>query len=88
MPFLPEMQALYDDFVRTSRQSGFQAGHEAGFQDGHKAGERAVLHRQLARRFGDLPQDARQRLEEATSSQLERWSDRVLHATALADVFG
>jgi hypothetical protein len=43
--------------------------------------------RQLQRRFGDLPAALHERLAAAEAEQLERWADRLLSATSLAEVF-
>ncbi len=50
-------------------------------------GEMRVLQRQLTRRFGDLPVWAVSRLEEAGLEELEVWTDRVLDAGTLEEVF-
>ena len=49
-------------------------------------GERAVLLRQLRSRFGELPAAAVAKVEGAETGQLERWADRVLVGTTLAEV--
>jgi len=41
----------------------------------------------LSRRFGALPGWVDQRLEQANEVDLEYWTDRVLDAQALDDVF-
>ena len=56
-------------------------------QEGRQKGEAALLERQLALRFGELPQWARRRLENASVGELERWGERVLDAPALEAVF-
>ncbi len=55
--------------------------------EGEKKGEIAVLRRLLERRFGALPADAIERLENADVDLLLEWSDRVLTATRLDEVF-
>lgn len=69
-------------------------GSEAGevvmstAQDLLNQGERRVLERQLRRRFGELDGATRARLEAATGTELEEWTDRVLEAKSLAEVLG
>jgi len=46
-----------------------------------------VLTRQLTRRFGELPGWVEAHLSAATEAQLEAWSDAVLDARSLAEVF-
>jgi len=45
------------------------------------------LERQLTRRFGPLPQSARKKLAEAGNEQLAAWSDALLEAQSLRQVF-
>ncbi|WP_142810906.1 DUF4351 domain-containing protein [Tepidiphilus olei] len=69
--------------IRQREQSALQQG----LQEGVLQGEALLLQRMLTRRFGPLPEWARQRLEDATSNELETWADRVLDAARLEDVF-
>ncbi|HEY9279037.1 MAG TPA: DUF4351 domain-containing protein, partial [Eoetvoesiella sp.] len=55
--------------------------------EGRQAGEAALLQRLLIRKFGPLPQPIQQRLQSATSAQLETWSLNILDATSLDQVF-
>jgi predicted transposase YdaD len=50
-------------------------------------GQQELLLRQLARRFGALPEAVTARVMNAGSEELERWGDRVLDAASLDDVF-
>ena len=54
---------------------------------GRQEGERRLLQRLLTRRFGDLPEWVTPRLEQAGVEELEAWTDRVLDAGALEEVF-
>ncbi len=58
-----------------------------GEQVGIRKGELAVLRRLLERRFGELPSEAAERLERADVDLLLVWSDRILTAAKLDDVF-
>ncbi|MGK3986953.1 DUF4351 domain-containing protein [Sorangium sp. So ce136] len=53
---------------------------------GRQEGERAILLRLLRARFGELPDTAVARVEEAEIAALERWAERVLSAKTLAEV--
>jgi hypothetical protein len=55
--------------------------------EGRAEGVASVLVRQLTRRFGAVPDGARDRIDAAPLEQLEAWSDRVLDAATLDDVF-
>ncbi|MDR2452489.1 MAG: DUF4351 domain-containing protein [Candidatus Accumulibacter sp.] len=46
------------------------------------------LARQLSRRYGPLPEWARERLRRADAAQREAWADAVLDAASLAEVVG
>ena len=61
---------------------------ERGHSTGKLEGKLETLTRQLARRFGPLPEWAAHRLSAGTGEQLDAWSDRVLDAANLAEVFG
>ena len=50
-------------------------------------GEVKILQRQLTLRFGKLPDVVVVRLKEANAEQLEAWSEQVLFASTLEDVF-
>ncbi len=62
-------------------------GRKEGEQIGIRKGELAVLRRLLERKFGKLPADAVDRLERADVDLLLVWSERVLTAEKLDDVF-
>ena len=69
------------------RQEGRQEGMERGVRQGRVEGERAVLERQLLRRFRRLSPGAAERLRRASANDLETWADNVLDADTLDDVF-
>ena len=69
-------------------QQGIQQGMARGVAQGKTQGEQTLLLRQLHRRFGELPEATRQRLEQASTDELETWADRVLDADSLEQVFG
>lgn len=79
----PEEVTVMAGFLERAREEGMQQGMEEGMQQG----ERAVLERQLQRRFGPLAPEVQQRLEQASSEELERWADIVLDANRLEDIF-
>ena len=57
----------------------------AGDVKRHEGASR-VLVRQLERRFGPLPSQARERIEAASTEQIEQWALRVIDASSLDDV--
>jgi hypothetical protein len=60
---------------------------EEGRAQGVQRGGAAVLTRQLERKFGAVPEAARRRIEAADEGTLLGWSECVLTATRLDDVF-
>ncbi len=54
---------------------------------GEKKGECTVLERLLKNRFGDIPEQYRKRVEQADSDKLLKWTDRVLTAETIDEVF-
>jgi hypothetical protein len=69
-----------------AEQKGRQEGRQEGEQKGRQEGEAALLRRLLERRFGVLPDWARDRIAAADSAALEEWGLRVLDAGSLDDV--
>jgi Putative transposase, YhgA-like/Domain of unknown function (DUF4351) len=63
-----------------------QEGEQRAEQKGRQEGEAALLRRQLERRFGVLPDWARDRIAAADTAALEDWGLRVLDASSLDDV--
>ncbi len=57
-------------------------------EQGMVLGQARMLSRLLARRFGEVPESVKARLEAATEDELDAWSDAVLTANAIDEVFG
>ena len=62
-------------------------GEQRGVQQGMATGERTLLIRLLNRRFGPLDPATQQRLESASTADLERWAENILDAQSLEEVF-
>jgi hypothetical protein len=62
-------------------------GIQQGMQQGIQQGEVFILKRLLKRRFGELPVQLEQRLNEASIGELESWAEHILSANTLEDVF-
>lgn len=73
--------------VNFGYQKGRQEGLEEGRAEGRQEGERTLLLRFLERRFGLLPRHYQERLQQASDEQLLHWSERLLEAKQLTDVF-
>jgi len=61
---------------------------QEGLLEGVTQGESKLLKKQLARRFGDLPDWVSDKLSNANEQDLEQWGDAVLSAPTLDAVFG
>jgi hypothetical protein len=72
--------------VKLENMPFYSVGLEKGMEKGMAKGEAAILVRLLERRFGPLTGDDRQRIERASSAQLETWADRVLTAETVKEV--
>ena len=73
--------------IARARDEGMQQGMQQGMRQGRVEGERAVLERQLRRRFGFLSPEVVERLDQASAADLETWAENVLDAQTLDDVF-
>jgi hypothetical protein len=84
---LQEVYTLERKVIMPYVTSAERFGIEKGRQEGRQEGEAALLKRQLARRFGTLPDAVQVRLTTATIDQLEEWAIKVLDAESLDEVF-
>ncbi len=69
------------------KAEGEARGKAAGKIEGKAEGKAEMLLRQLCRRFKALPGDIESRVQSADSDQLDEWSERILDAQTLTDVF-
>ena len=65
-----------------------QMAREEGRQEGRKEGGLLFLRRQLGIKFKKVPDWAEKLLENAVPSDLEQWTDRILTADTIEEVFG
>ena len=84
----PLERSFMDKGWKMGLEQGMEKGLEQGLEQGRKEGSAALLERQLARRFGQLPQAVRARLAEAGAEQVAAWSDALPEAQSLRQVFG
>ena len=74
-------------FYQEILQEGRQEGRQKGLQEGRQEGEVALLIRLLVKRFGNVSESVESRLIQASIADLELWSDRILEAKSLTDIF-
>ena len=65
-----------------------QRARDEGMEQGRVEGERAILERQLKRRFGLLPPATALRLDGASTADLEMWAENLLDAETLETCSG
>ena len=84
-------QRAHDAGIELGIERGIARGREQGrvqgIVQGRAEGERAVLERQLRRRFGRLSSETTERLRRAPEADLATWADSVLDAATLDEVF-
>lgn len=64
-----------------------EEGREEGRTEGIVEGERIVVRRLLEKRFGVLPASMLEDIDRSTAEQLQQWTDRILFARSLSEVF-
>jgi len=68
-------------------QQARQDGRQEGRQEGLQQGESLVLLCLLRLKFGEIPDDIRLRIEAAEADTLLTWSERILTAERMEDIF-
>lgn len=68
-----------------SREEGREEGRQEGREEGRTEGVTSCLIQVLSSRFGDIPEETRQRIEAACEADIRAWFDRALHADTLED---
>ncbi len=81
MPYVSSVERL-------AIEEGFQQGVQQGMQQGMQQGQARVLTRLLIGRFGDLPSWVGERIRSGSEAELDVWTDAVLAAGSLEQVFG
>ena len=80
-------QAALKEGIERGIERGIEKGIEKGEARGVERGQRALLLRQLRRRFGALPTAVEDRVNAAHTADLERWADRLIVGLPLAALF-
>ena len=74
-------------YIAEGKQEGLQEGEQKGLQKGLQKGEMLALQKLLAKRFGAISAETIELISNAPVVDIERWFDRAIDASSLADVF-
>jgi predicted transposase YdaD len=88
---LKEMRSMLSETVQKwkmeFREEGLREGLLEGLREGLREGEVQLLLRQLQKRFGELAESVRPRVQQASREQLETWAERILDAPSIDALF-
>src|SRR5690606_13863140 len=79
--------AFVPSYERLAKAEGRAEGLAEGRIEGLNEGMLAIVKHLLSRRFGALPDWVEPRLQQASTDTLTQWSERILFADSLEDVF-
>lgn len=74
-------------YITTAERIGLQRGMQQGMQQGMQLGQSSLLVRQLERKFRNLPESYRVKVEQANADSLLKWGERLLETQTLEEVF-
>ena len=69
-------------------EQGEARGKALGIEEGEARGKAHTLARLVSLSFGPLSHSVQERIDHADVEQLDQWTDLVLNATSLEDIFG
>jgi len=73
--------------LKKGMEQGLEQGMEQGIEQGRSLGESTLLARQLEKRFGPLSETVLNKLQSATTTELEHWGLQFLDASSIDEVF-
>ncbi|QOR69789.1 DUF4351 domain-containing protein [Ruania alkalisoli] len=79
--------AAQEAYMSTTYDQIIQRGRGEGLQQGRRQSQAETLARLLTQKFGPLPEHHQDRIQHATTDELDTWTDRILTASTLEDVF-
>ncbi|MBL8724549.1 MAG: DUF4351 domain-containing protein [Planctomycetes bacterium] len=82
-----QLKTAGEQLLEQGRNEGLQEGRAKGRVEGRVEGRIETLRRQLTKRFGPLPSELDSRLDQATPEQVDLWTDRILDARSLSELF-
>ncbi len=81
------MKRVFENYKKQQRDEGRLEGRLEGRMEGLSQGRLESLSIQMVKRFGPLPADILQKLDLATDAELRQWTENILDAKQLSDVF-
>jgi len=81
------LAARVEEWNKESLERGLEKGLQKGLQKGRQEGALQLLLRQLEKKFGKQSQEYAQHLQQADEGQILTWSERILTAQTIGDVF-
>nr|WP_242476741.1 DUF4351 domain-containing protein [Halochromatium glycolicum] len=82
---LTQVHSLIEDKAMLAENLQHWAERER--EEGQKAGVEGTLRKLITLKFGEIPESASKRLEQATDEQLDAWVEQILSANSLDDLF-
>jgi flagellar biosynthesis/type III secretory pathway protein FliH len=83
----PKEVKMMSNFAQRYQQQGLEKGLQQGMQQGMQQGESVMLLRQIEAKFGVPTADIKQRVEAADSADLLQWSERILKAQSIDELW-
>jgi flagellar biosynthesis/type III secretory pathway protein FliH len=75
-------------YVTSAERFGIEKGIQQGMQQGMQQGEATIMLRLMARKYGvDVTAAYREQIEKADPETLLEWSERLLFADKIEDIF-
>lgn len=82
------MPTLAQKWIERGIERGIEQGIERGVARGEVRGQARTLSSLILRRFGSVPPKVSQRISEATSEELTRFTDNIFDAKSAEEVVG
>jgi len=82
------VMTLAEIWMQQGLEKGIEKGRLEGIEKGVAKGERAILVKLLTFKFGPLAETHRAQIEAASPAQLEAWTEKVLTASSVDELFG
>lgn len=85
---LMEVQTMLAERVKEWTREWKEEGLQQGMQQGMQKGALQILMHLLEKKFGEIPLDIVSQINHANEKQILQWSERILTADNLGDIFG